>query len=230
MIKCLLCQRAVAPALDLATLLNFGPLMTVPVCEGCQRRFDKIDAKRRCPVCGRKQPDLDCCQDCLRWEMQGSATFKNQALYDYNDMMKDYFSEYKFRGDYRLRQIFKVALKQAVKPLKCDLVTVIPVTQNTLETRGFNQVAGLLEGLPYHDLITFAEPQKRRRQSAKNRHDRLMTPQPFKLQEGCASVVIGKKVLIVDDVYTTGRTIRHAADLLTAAGAKTVQGLTLAHG
>nr|WP_165861000.1 phosphoribosyltransferase [Lactiplantibacillus pentosus] len=40
--------------------------------------------------------------------------------------------------------------------------------------------------------------------------------------------ITGQSILIVDDIYTTGRTIRHAASLLLENGAKSVTGLTLA--
>ncbi len=42
--------------------------------------------------------------------------------------------------------------------------------------------------------------------------------------------IAGKDILIVDDIYTTGSTIRHAAKVLKNAGASTVLSLTLARG
>ena len=53
----------------------------------------------------------------------------------------------------------------------------------------------------------------------------METVQPFGRKSG---VIANKRVLILDDVYTTGRTIRHAAALMYEAGASEVQGNTLA--
>ena len=42
--------------------------------------------------------------------------------------------------------------------------------------------------------------------------------------------ITGKKILIVDDIYTTGATMNAAAEELIRAGAKEVFGLTIASG
>lgn len=64
-------------------------------------------------------------------------------------------------------------------------------------------------------------------QSQKARQDRMETPQPFKLVMGTERLR-QQRVILVDDIYTTGRTMRHAADLIIENGAKSVTGLTLA--
>ncbi|TLQ29395.1 hypothetical protein FEZ39_11190 [Lentilactobacillus parabuchneri] len=50
----------------------------------------------------------------------------------------------------------------------------------------------------------------------------------FQVSELQKNLIKDTPVLIVDDVYTTGTTIRHAAALLYQAGATDVKGLTLA--
>lgn len=43
-------------------------------------------------------------------------------------------------------------------------------------------------------------------------------------------IVKDKDILLVDDIYTTGSTLRHAATMLLEAGAKSVSSLTLIRG
>jgi len=174
--------------------------------------------------CGRSQIHKQMCQDCQRWTDTG--TFHNVALFDYNEAMKRYFQQYKFRGDYQLRYVFMAVMQQAIAHQAADQVLSVPVTPTTMQTRGFNQVTGwLAEGLNQTELVTKAKT-KAVPQSQKDRQMRLQTPQPFELVAGVD--VIGQRILIVDDIYTTGRTIRHAATLLMENGAKAVTGLTLA--
>ena len=55
--------------------------------------------------------------------------------------------QYKFNGDYKLRKIFNRELINLVHTSDMDLVVAVPVSQHTMMTRGFNQVASLLEGI-----------------------------------------------------------------------------------
>nr|WP_282570593.1 phosphoribosyltransferase family protein [Apilactobacillus kunkeei] len=65
------------------------------------------------------------------------------------------------------------------------------------------------------------------RQSKLNRQQRIHNKQVFTINPKHVSEIIDQKILLVDDIYTTGTTIRHAANVLRSNGAKQVFGLTL---
>lgn len=134
---------------------------------------------------------------------------------------------YKFSGDYRLRQVFSERIHEQLRKQSAIIVPV-PVGADTMATRGFNQVTGLLESDRYLELLNVRLDKKTIRQSEKNRQDRLMLGQPFEMMAPEKNQIKNQAVLLVDDVYTTGTTIRHAAALLLQAGAASVRGLTLA--
>lgn len=102
-------------------------------------------------------------------------------------------------------------MQQAVVQRCAEICLVVPVTPTTLQTRGFNQVAGWLAAPLAPGLMTQATA-KSVPQSKKDRQARLRTPQPFKMAPN--TILAGQRVLLVDDIYTTGRTMRHAATLL----------------
>ncbi len=127
-----------------------------------------------------------------------------------------------------MRAVFATLMQTTVNQLAGDLVLTIPVTASTMMTRGFNQATGwLTDGLNQADGLTTLAREKGVAQSQKARQERLKTPQPFKLVMA-AEQLRHQRVILVDDIYTTGRTMRHAADLIIENGAKSVTGLTLA--
>lgn len=65
------------------------------------------------------------------------------------------------------------------------------------------------------------------KQSRKTRRERLLMKQPFTLCQSDKKLA-NQKICLVDNVYTTGRTLRHAAQCLIVAGALEVTSLTLA--
>lgn len=90
----------------------------------------------------------------------------------------------------------------------------MPISQERMAVRGFNQVEGLLEaaGVDYQPyLVRFADGHS---QVTKTRSERLQLVQPFELTKEGQKAVSNKSVLLVDDIYTTGRTIFHGAQVI----------------
>ncbi|WP_338225970.1 ComF family protein [Lactiplantibacillus paraxiangfangensis] len=224
--QCLLCHQNIHHKTSLQWLLSWQPLAHPVVCAACWQGFTRIERSTACPGCGRAQASRRLCPDCQRWPV--NQPFHNVALFTYNDAMHNYFQQYKFQGDYRVRAVFATLMQTTVNQLAGDLVLTIPVTASTMMTRGFNQVTGwLTDDLNQADGLATLAQEKGVAQSQKARQERLETPQPFKLVIS-AEQLRHQHVILVDDIYTTGSTMRHAADLIIENGAKSVTGLTLA--
>ena len=88
--------------------------------------------------------------------------------------------------------------------------------------RGFNQVEGLIEGIPYRDIFEKRDIEK---QSSKTREERLSQDNAFYLKEG---INLPDKIIIVDDIYTTGSTLYQMVQLLEGIGIKEVLTFSLA--
>lgn len=221
--SCLLCNKSMVYDMSLAFLLSFKRLPKRYVCVECMNQFARIDETRICTSCGRQMDKSGICIDCQKWHQLGNH-FVNESIFQYNDAMRDFMHRYKFVGDYQLRMIFQ---KEIRKKIRKDLLIVpIPVSTETKINRGFNQVIGLLGDIEYVDALMVKEKRKVR-QSELNRQQRIHNKQVFTINPKHVSEIIDQKILLVDDIYTTGTTIRHAANVLRANGAKQVLGLTL---
>ena len=221
--SCLLCNKSMVYDMSLDFLLSFKRLPKRYVCSDCMNQFARIDETRICKGCGRQMDNSGICIDCQKWHQLGDD-FVNESIFQYNDAMKNFMHRYKFVGDYQLRMIFQ---KEIRKKIRKDLLVVpIPVSAETKINRGFNQVIGLLGEVEYVDALMVKEKRKVR-QSELNRQQRIHNKQVFTINPKHASEIIDQKILLVDDIYTTGTTIRHAAEVLRTNGAKQVLGLTL---
>lgn len=224
--NCLLCNGPVAAKLTIRELIWPGRLAVPVVCPKCRQQFMSLEGEQHCPACCRLQETSQLCPECRCWSQMYSWKLTHQALYCYNTAMKEFMHQYKFAGDYRLRAVFAPEFTAAIRQKRAEVVVPIPVTQSTMATRGFNQVTGLLDGVKLTPCLQHRTLEKTA-QSHKSRRERLQTPQPFALS-GPVADLAGKRVLLVDDVYTTGRTLYHAADLLYRAGAVNVMSISLA--
>lgn len=220
MSNCLLCDQNVKTRQTFSELIFFGKTQS-GVCHDCLATFEKI-AEQHCPHCF-KSGEAGSCKDCHYWLSQGKSV-SHTAIFQYNEAMAAYFSRYKFQGDYVLRKIFASELKKALADFSDYTIVPIPLSQERLEERGFNQVIGLLEAakIPYRELLGKRDSKK---QSSKSREERLETEQIFYLLD---EKNLPEKILLIDDIYTTGATIQLAKEILMKKGAKTVKSFSIA--
>ena len=220
MTTCLLCKELIEEKvsfLQLFLLKGERP----SCCSTCYQNFERI-SEEHCPCCFRNgQSDL--CTDCQKWEEEGKQV-QHQSLFTYNEAMKNYFSQYKFQGDYALRFVFAKATKKAVKLFREHAIVPIPVSIEKFQVRGFNQVQGILDAanLSYRNIL---EKKDTLAQSSKTREERLQTQQAFKIKNG---VDLPDRILLVDDIYTTGKTLQLAKQILLEAGVKEILTFSIA--
>ncbi|MGM0841698.1 MAG: ComF family protein [Bacillota bacterium] len=205
------------------------------LCDECNQQLERIEGKR-CLDCSRSLDDLapglikgDVCLDCHRWEVDSEwkgTLLQNFSLYCYNDFLKEYLAKYKYRGDYVLAKAFSHTIKTYLNKIEYDLIIPIPLSNERLYERGFNQSTALLEEAEVRPSNILARSHSEK-QSKKTRSERLRQEQVFQLVESDLS---GKTILLFDDIYTTGTTLRQVAKLLKEAGAEEVSSLTLARG
>ena len=122
-------------------------------------------------------------------------------------------------------------LREAVPALAVDLVVPVPLSRPRLRARGFNQalllaeqVAETVHGALTPDVLTRTDRPAQSGLSAADRASNLngvfACPKPHDVR-GC-------RILLVDDVITTGATVSACADTLARAGARRVSAIAFA--
>jgi len=123
----------------------------------------------------------------------------------------------------RLGKLFGKELNDSGKN-EFDLIIPVPLHPARLRTRGYNQSAKFSEGLGASLNVPFNEGISVRRnntqtQTKKNKTERWdNVSQAFDIKDG--EVIKGKRVLLVDDIITTGATLEACGQQLLESGCK----------
>lgn len=226
--KCLWCGNQIKEELTLKQLLSWQKIEASHCCQRCHSLFTKIIRRSACPFCGKGEQKRSC-QECQMWQVAYGDIFNgNESLFYYDQGMKEWFQKYKFQGDQRLAQMFRQELQYFFKDKPGALIIPVPLSPKRLAKRGFNQVEMLLAAgeIPFEKLLL--KKSETVEQTTKNREERLQTAQPFCLAQGGKQLIHNRKVILVDDVYTTGRTIFHGVACLKEAVPLSITSVTLA--
>ncbi len=176
----------------------------------------------QCARCTRKPPPLSVCI----------------AAVDYRYPWAECISEFKFRAQPGwagpLARLIQSAPGAAGLIESADLVLPLPLSIERLRERGFNQALELARHLPgisrariRADLLLRIRHTPA--QSSLDRSRRLANVRgAFAVEPLSAAALQGRRVLLVDDVMTSGASLHEAASQLRKAGAADVGGLVVA--
>ncbi|MCS7281545.1 MAG: ComF family protein [Desulfobacterota bacterium] len=194
-------------------------------CEDCSKSLSFVEPHLSCFLCGRLIGKLSLCGECLEQERNYSAGF---FLYYYTGPVKNALCAFKFEGRKRAGRILVRLSERRIlgMGLKFDYIVPIPVTEKKRKERGFNQAYIIAQEISRitripilcGHLIKSKETMDQSSLSKKEREKNVKGA--FKIRNG--SYFKGKKILIVDDLFTTGSTLMEASKVVKLAGADTV--------
>ena len=185
-------------------------------------------------VAGRKELPIPQCQ----------IIGEGLSIFSYrNPIIRELMWHLKYKGDRRIATLFGQTMapivlaymKQTTLP-KPYLVTGIPLSRRRLWWRGFNQADLVAKAVCAHDPETFVySPNVLKRTKHKTPQAKIRnTAERLFNAHGIFAVnknkkIVNETILLVDDVLTTGATLRSAGATLKKAGALHVVWVAVAH-
>ena len=224
-VECLSCGHSLStdpvPFFCAACWHTIRPLHQ-PLCARCDQPFVSPAAttytpNHQCQHCQEQPPDFE-----RAW-----------TLFPYLPPLRDAICSFKYRGKLTLtRPLAQLMLNALPQGLDTDVIIPVPLHPARLRTREFNQSLLLADQLGRHlfrpvsaaNLVrtTATDPQTAlsRQARLRNLRNAFTIRRPHDLA--------GKRILLVDDVFTTGTTVNECAKTLRKAGSGQVFALTLA--
>lgn len=200
------------------------------VCPDCFVMIKKI-TNNVCSICSKPIDSMyaDKCLECLHYEKRFTKV-RQAGIYD--GTLKELIHLLKFYGKRKVADLlFKFIIENIENDyfLWPDVVVPVPLSKKVLRERGFNQteiigkkIAKYFEK-PFLNVVkkikeTLPQNKLSREERLKNLKNAFSTDFSFK----------NKKVLLVDDVYTTGATMNEITKIILSSGATEVRGVAIA--
>lgn len=201
---------------------------TYCLCDHCIRHIEwgniEIDLSAQAEVF-QNSHSLDSVRSCFRYGLYGKRLIFELK---YNDR------------SYVARILGQIAADRicgdpdATEALTCDFVCGVPLSTAKLKKRGFNQAEKIAKyfcaetGMRHEPdlLLRVKDTEALRSLSPRERAEQLKGA--FAINKGKEKLLRDKRILLMDDIRTTGATMSSCAEVLKEAGAKEVHGLVLA--
>lgn len=192
------------------------------LCFECQQSFSP--AQLRCLACGRYNPFGLYCASCKRKHWPDRVV----ACFAYNSPVKELLHQFKYEDVFLL---YKPLAKQLasrifqIRNYQQFAVTFIPLSSNRYRWRGYNQAELLAREaaatcrLPVVDTLRRSRFYESQVKSQTKRSRKQNVKGAFEIKEKAS---VPKKVILIDDIVTTGATVEEATRVLKRAGVKEV--------
>jgi ComF family protein len=183
-------------------------------------------ARERCYICQKTSPGGRTCATC---SSQTAVKFV-QSLVAYQGAAKDMLWQLKSERARAAANIIGRQCAALIQPNTQTIITFIPTAPIRVRQRGYDQAKCIAKtvaqcsSLPVASLLARTSSNRQVGADAKTRRKQLV--QAFRPIN--TYLAHDKHIILVDDVITTGSSIRAAADVLVAAGARSISAVTFA--
>lgn len=225
--RCPLCGDIAVPRGSLAchTCHMVAPVIKEPKCMKCGKPIDSIE--------------VEFCSDCNRKHYHFKKGF---SLWLYDERMKKSIGDFKYQNKkeyahYYIEEIIKQYGKD-IQDLDIDAMVPVPLHPSRQRDRGYNQAEVIARGLSdrleipllSNLLIRKRKTLPQKQLDDKERLKNLMAAFVYQQEIGRSFPWKHKRILLIDDIYTTGSTIEACTNVLLKHGINEVYFLTLCIG
>lgn len=199
----------------------------------------------KCAICGKKERNIICikCLDYLeKYEnIQMHEKISNNIdlliyLFKYEKIIRKEILAFKFFDKPKIGKAFaKIIVKNEKVCGKiefCDIIIPVPMSKIKKAQRGYNQTEILANEISKNFELEYSNNilikiKNNKRQSSLSKLERLKNVEGvFKIQNEIE--LKNKKIILIDDIFTTGATLNECAKMLKMAGARQVIALVIA--
>lgn len=190
------------------------------LCPACQRELPGLPA-RQCPLCGEQTTHGERCGACLK---QAPHFARVHALYRYAFPVDRMIQALKYQHRLPLAAWFGQQMSSIIPADAYDRIVPLPLHPGRLSERGFNQAMEIARPISSRlgIWLDFSSLQRHRATPAQ-------AGLPLKERHGnvrgafeCGSDLSGERILLVDDVLTSGASANECARILRLHGAVSV--------
>ena len=212
-------------------------LLYPPICGICE----KINKDGLCPKCNlelKKQSEVSILQkEEIEENIKKEKYFEElMYIFKYEGQVRKLILDYKFNEKSYLYKTFVNFLLKNEKIFenikKYDKIIPVPISKKRNKERGYNQSMLIAEEIANKTNLELVnncliKTKNIIEQSKLNKEDRQQNIQGvYNLQN--ARLIINKKILLIDDIYTTGSTVNECCKILQQANPKIIGVLVLA--
>jgi len=225
--------KMIALSLFLPRCRNCGLDLVQPgekiICSDCRQKIC-LNMETQCLICGKFIPDgIETCGSCL---LQPPPFLRHISFAAYEDTLREIIILYKY-GEVEALKTFLTSLYLEIlqKKLPHGFHAVVPVPVDRERRHGFMPVWTMGRLLARELKIEFLPKLLQKKKSTPPQVGLSQAQRKTNLNGAFALAekqkLAGKKILLIDDVTTTGTTVRQCATILSKSGAM-VTALTLA--
>ena len=224
--RCPICREIIMPVGEL-------------ICKKCEKELPIIDEKR-CLKCGAPlfSEEAALCRRCREKEKNGLASYEHgMAVFSYTDKISASIADFKYHNhrdnaDFYAKKMLD-RYGEYIKSLAPEVIIPVPIHFMRWWERGYNQAAliarklagGLEIPCDLNYLIRVKDTKKQKDLTLEERMRNISDA--FAVSKERASDKY-KRVLLVDDIYTTGGTIETCSRALLNAGCEHVDFISVA--